>query len=76
VYIAADLKIILTFLLKLFLQDESHFLKSTKSARTQAAGELLKSARRVIMLSGTPALSRPVELYPQISAIHPKLFPR
>jgi SWI/SNF-related matrix-associated actin-dependent regulator 1 of chromatin subfamily A len=37
---------------------------------------LLKSARRVVMLSGTPALSRPVELYPQISAINPKLFPR
>lgn len=27
------------------------------------------------MLSGTPALSRPIELYPQISAINPKLFP-
>lgn len=63
-------------LLKLFLQDESHFLKSPKAARTQAAQHLLKSARRVVMLSGTPALSRPVELYPQISAINPKLFPR
>jgi hypothetical protein len=29
-----------------------------------------------VMLSGTPALSRPAELYPQISAIDPKLFPR
>ncbi|XP_021921060.1 SWI/SNF-related matrix-associated actin-dependent regulator of chromatin subfamily A-like protein 1 isoform X2 [Zootermopsis nevadensis] len=58
------------------IMDESHFLKSTKSARTQAAGNLLESAKRVIMLSGTPALSRPVELYPQISAIQPKLFPR
>jgi SWI/SNF-related matrix-associated actin-dependent regulator 1 of chromatin subfamily A len=61
---------------ELFLQDESHFLKSPKAARTQAAQKLLKSARRVVMLSGTPALSRPAELYPQISAINPKLFPR
>jgi len=63
-------------LLQLFLQDESHFLKSPKAARTQAAQKLLNSARRVVMLSGTPALSRPAELYPQISAINPKLFPR
>jgi len=64
------------FSLKLFLQDESHFLKSPKAARTQAAQKLLKSARRIVMLSGTPALSRPAELHPQISAINPKLFPR
>jgi len=57
------------------IMDESHFLKSPKAARTQAAQKLLKSARRVVMLSGTPALSRPAELYPQISAINPKLFP-
>uniref|UniRef100_A0A2Z5TRI1 Putative SWI/SNF-related matrix-associated actin-dependent regulator of chromatin subfamily A-like protein 1 n=1 Tax=Reticulitermes speratus TaxID=60591 RepID=A0A2Z5TRI1_9NEOP len=57
------------------IMDESHFLKSPKAARTQAAQKLLKSARRVVMLSGTPALSRPAELYPQISAIDPKLFP-
>jgi SWI/SNF-related matrix-associated actin-dependent regulator 1 of chromatin subfamily A len=57
------------------IMDESHFLKSQKAARTQAAQKLLKSARRVVMLSGTPALSRPAELYPQISAINPKLFP-
>ncbi|PNF23884.1 hypothetical protein B7P43_G13718, partial [Cryptotermes secundus] len=57
------------------IMDESHFLKSSKSARTQAACKLLKNVKRVLMLSGTPALSRPIELYPQISAINPKLFP-
>jgi len=36
---------------------------------------LLKQAARVILLSGTPALSRPMELYNQISAVNPKLFP-
>lgn len=29
----------------------------------------------MILLSGTPALSRPLELYTQISAIQPGLFP-
>ena len=36
---------------------------------------VLQTAQHVILLSGTPALSRPVELYPQISAVDKKLFP-
>ena len=34
-----------------------------------------QAATRVILLSGTPALSRPSELYTQICAIQPGLFP-
>jgi len=37
---------------------------------------LLSKARRVVLLSGTPALSRPLELYPQIQAVQPQLFPK
>ncbi|XP_015766438.1 PREDICTED: uncharacterized protein LOC107345249 [Acropora digitifera] len=33
------------------------------------------AATRVILLSGTPALSRPLELYTQICAVEPGLFP-
>ncbi|KHN80273.1 Putative SMARCAL1-like protein [Toxocara canis] len=36
---------------------------------------LNKKALRVILLSGTPALSRPVELFSQIRIIDPKIFP-
>ena len=32
-------------------------------------------ANRVILLSGTPALSRPSELFPQIASIDSRLFP-
>ena len=35
----------------------------------------LQAATRVILLSGTPALSRPLELYTQICAVEPGLFP-
>lgn len=35
---------------------------------------LLKAAKRVILLSGTPALSRPQELYTQICAVKPYMF--
>ncbi|NXC04387.1 SMAL1 protein, partial [Orthonyx spaldingii] len=55
--------------------DESHFLKNTKTARCQAAMPLLKAAKRVILLSGTPAMSRPAELYTQIAAVQPAFFP-
>lgn len=56
-------------LFKCIIVDESHMLKNKKSKRTKAVLPLLQSATRVIMLSGTPALSRPAELYPQISVL-------
>lgn len=33
-------------------------------------------AKRVILLSGTPAMSRPAELYTQIIAVKPTFFPQ
>lgn len=57
------------------IQDESHHLKNHKTARTKAAIPLMQNAKRLILLSGTPALSRPMELYTQISAIKRNLFP-
>ncbi|XP_077274708.1 SWI/SNF-related matrix-associated actin-dependent regulator of chromatin subfamily A-like protein 1 [Temnothorax americanus] len=49
--------------------DESHVLKSTKTARFQAAQRICAHARHIVLLTGTPALSRPSELYSQISLI-------
>jgi len=60
---------------RIIIADECHFIKNYKASRTQAALPLLKAATRVILLSGTPALSRPLELYTQVSAIQPGLFP-
>lgn len=57
------------------IADESHFLKSHKANRTRAGVDLIKSAKRCLLLSGTPALSRPIELYSQMNAIDPKFFP-
>ena len=54
--------------------DESHYIKSDSAARTEAVHLLAKSSRRVILLTGTPALSRPMELFTQIKLIDPKLF--
>lgn len=60
---------------RVIIADECHFIKNYKASRTQASLPLLKAATRVILLSGTPALSRPLELYTQICAIQPGLFP-
>lgn len=57
------------------IADESHYLKSMSAQRTKAMIPLVKNARRALLLSGTPALSRPVELFAQINAICPVLFP-
>ncbi|GFH58462.1 hypothetical protein CTEN210_14938 [Chaetoceros tenuissimus] len=54
---------------KCVIVDESHMLKNKKSKRTMSVMPLLKSAKRVVMLSGTPAFSRPQELFPQLNAL-------
>ncbi|KAF7456626.1 putative DNA helicase [Cryptosporidium felis] len=54
---------------KVVVADESHFLKNSTAKRTQTIVPLLHKARRVILLSGTPALNNPTELYEQINAI-------
>ncbi|GFO17797.1 swi/snf-related matrix-associated actin-dependent regulator of chromatin subfamily a-like protein 1 [Plakobranchus ocellatus] len=59
---------------KIIIMDESHFLKNYKTVRTKAAMPLLMSAKRVLLLSGTPALSRPNELFCQIVAVCPHMF--
>lgn len=62
-------------LCKFIIADESHYLKSISAKRSQALTPLIKAAKRALLLSGTPALSRPVELFPQINAVCPVLFP-
>ena len=54
--------------------DESHFLKDSKAQRTKAVVPLLKHARRALCLTGTPALSRPVEIFSQAEALRPMVF--
>lgn len=54
--------------------DESHVLKNFKAKCTKAATELANRAKRVILLSGTPALSRPSELYTQLALLDQKFF--
>lgn len=60
---------------KVVICDESHFLKSYSAKRTKAVVPILQRAKRAVLLTGTPAVSRPVELFSQLSAIRAELFP-
>lgn len=54
--------------------DESHSLKNFKGKGAAAALTLANKAKRVILLTGTPALSRPSELFTQLQMIDRKFF--
>jgi hypothetical protein len=60
---------------RIVIADESHNLKGRDTQRTKAVLPLLQKATHTLLLSGTPALNRPCELYTQIAAIRPALFP-
>lgn len=55
--------------------DESHHLKSGRARCVAALGRVAGRRARALLLSGTPALSRPAELYAQLALIRRDLFP-
>ena len=71
----------------LVIVDEAHRLKSAKSQQTiavfgkQAKREEIRRvgiselARRLLLLTGTPIVNRPIELWPMIQACAPQTFP-
>ena len=59
---------------KCVIADESHNLKEKKSQRCALAMPILIKARRLLLLSGTPALAKPVELWAQLHCISKDLF--
>ncbi|XP_010524600.1 PREDICTED: SWI/SNF-related matrix-associated actin-dependent regulator of chromatin subfamily A-like protein 1 isoform X2 [Tarenaya hassleriana] len=59
---------------KVVIADESHFLKNAQAKRTNASLPVIKKAQYAILLSGTPALSRPIELFKQLEALYPDVY--
>jgi len=55
--------------------DEVHYLKSMDADRTEIIRKIGKNIPHIIAISGTPLLSRPIELYPTINLLWPKAFP-
>ena len=51
--------------------DESHYVKSRKTKRTKALTPLVRSAQHALLMTGTPALNRPIELFSQLFMLRP-----
>lgn len=58
----------------LLVLDESHYIKSYKASRTKVAKRIAKKADKIILLSGTPVPSRPMELFEQLHIVDPSAW--
>lgn len=56
-------------LFKCAIVDESHMLKNMSTKRTKLLVPVLHATQRCVLLSGTPALARPSELWPQLKIL-------
>lgn len=54
--------------------DESHCIKNREALRTYYITPMAQKAKRLLLLSGTPLLSRPVEGYTALSCLRPDIF--
>eukprot|EP01047_Picozoa_sp_COSAG01_P039507 COSAG01_NODE_3271_length_6320_cov_8.998554_2_plen_88_part_00 len=55
--------------------DEAHYIKNGDSARAKSLLPVLQSAARLVLLSGTPALNCPAELWTLVHTLRPDAFP-
>lgn len=58
----------------LVVLDESHYIKNSKSQRTQNALEVCKNSENVILLTGTAIKSRPIEFFTQLNLVDSASF--
>jgi SWI/SNF-related matrix-associated actin-dependent regulator 1 of chromatin subfamily A len=61
--------------LDLLILDEAHYIKTRTSARTKLAHLFSRCAKRKILLSGTPLLARPAELWSLLHFLAPADWP-
>ena len=54
------------------IADESHYIKNRRAQRAMAFLNIIKRARYRLLLTGTPALNRPIEFFTQMYALRPK----
>jgi len=58
----------------LVIFDEAHMIKNAKAKRTKAANHLCIYIEKVILLTGTPVLSRPEEMYNLLCILDPQTW--
>ena len=60
---------------QLIIADEAHYLKNLKAKRTKAVlarNGLVHHTEQTILITGTPILNRPIELYPILKVLSPE----
>jgi len=55
---------------EMIILDESHYVKNKTAKRTKSIVPLCRAAQRCLLLSGTPILNRPIELWAQLEALN------
>lgn len=60
---------------EIIICDECHFLKNPAAKRSRGTKILCHRTPKILMLSGTPLVSRPMELWFQVHIVNPNLFP-
>lgn len=59
---------------KAVIADEAHYLKNSGNKRSDMLTPYLSTRRRVVLLTGTPALAKPREIFNLISIVRPDVF--
>ncbi len=59
---------------KIIILDECHYLKNHKAIRTKTVMELSKKIPKVLAITGTPILNRPIEMFNILSLLSPNKF--
>ncbi|MBW2961290.1 DEAD/DEAH box helicase [Mesonia aestuariivivens] len=57
-------------LLKSVIVDESHRCKDTKTQQAKFVLNICKDKERVILLTGTPVVNKPIDLFPQLAIMN------
>jgi SWI/SNF-related matrix-associated actin-dependent regulator 1 of chromatin subfamily A len=60
--------------IKAIIADEVHFLKNVSTKRTTNLTPLLRQSQILILLTGTPALAKPKELFTIVHLLRPDVF--
>ena len=61
--------------IKVFIIDEAHYLKNYNTKRVKYLMPIIMKAKRTILLSGTPIISRPVEFFNLLKILRPDITP-
>lgn len=60
---------------RLVIADEGHYLSNPASARTRAVRWVCRGVDRVLILTGTPLVNKPINLFPLVNLLRPDVFP-